>query len=228
MTKRVRILNLVKEGKTTKEISEELGYPISTIRYYREDKKDRNTNRVAEHRRKIKRKAIDYSGGRCLNCEYNKCESSLNFHHIDPKEKEIDISKGNTRSWSKIKEEVDKTILVCRNCHGEIHAGLWQPYEEIKKQEEFRKNYIDKPLVEYRDDQTSIIRKPKSESPCLICNKLTKGKYCSRKCVQKGQEKIEWPDNLAEMVIKSSKRKVAALLGVSDKAIAKRLIKIGE
>lgn len=38
-----------------------------------------------------------------------------------------------------------------------------------------------------------------------------------------GQCKIKWPNNLAELVAKSSKLQVAKMLGVSDKAVAKRL-----
>lgn len=73
---------------------------------------------------KLKQKAIDYKGGKCILCGYNKCAASLDFHHIIPNEKDFSISSGFTRSWEKIKAELEKCSLVCRNCHGEIHAGL--------------------------------------------------------------------------------------------------------
>ena len=50
---------------------------------------------------------------------------ALEFHHLDPSQKDFGISsKGYTRSWDKVKEELDKCILVCSNCHREIHSGL--------------------------------------------------------------------------------------------------------
>jgi len=34
------------------------------------------------------------------------------------------MSAGKSLSFDKLKKEADKCILVCQNCHGEIHAGL--------------------------------------------------------------------------------------------------------
>lgn len=34
--------------------------------------------------RKIKEKLIEYKGGKCQICGYNKCTSALEFHHLDP------------------------------------------------------------------------------------------------------------------------------------------------
>lgn len=71
--------------------------------------------------------ARDYKGGQCEICAYKKCSRALPFHHIDPKTKIFGISdKGLTRSWSKIQEEIEKCILLCANCHMEIHEGITQ------------------------------------------------------------------------------------------------------
>lgn len=44
---------------------------------------------------------------------------------LDPNQKDFGIgSKGYTRSFDKVKKELDKCICVCANCHREIHAGL--------------------------------------------------------------------------------------------------------
>jgi len=72
---------------------------------------------------KTKLKAIEYKGGKCQICGYNKCTRSLQFHHLDPNKKDFGIS-GGTKSFEKLKPELDKCILVCANCHGEIHDGL--------------------------------------------------------------------------------------------------------
>lgn len=73
--------------------------------------------------RKAKLKAIEYKGGKCCICGYDKCARSLTFHHLDPTKKDFGIS-GSTKSFEKLKPELDKCILVCANCHGEIHEGL--------------------------------------------------------------------------------------------------------
>jgi 5-methylcytosine-specific restriction endonuclease McrA len=87
---------------------------------------------VAARRKKLKALAIEYKGGKCFFCGYNKCNDALDFHHIVSKEKEFGLSvKGLTRSWDKIKKELDKCILVCANCHRELHAGILQLPKEI-------------------------------------------------------------------------------------------------
>jgi len=45
----------------------------------------------------------------------------LCFHHIDPSQKEFEIGNKDIR-WSLIKIEIDKCILICQNCHREIHS----------------------------------------------------------------------------------------------------------
>jgi CO dehydrogenase nickel-insertion accessory protein CooC1 len=92
--------------------------------------KDRNKNNymviaVTERRKKLKLMAIDYKGGKCCVCGYNKCVRALAFHHLDPKIKSFSLGiNGLTRSWERIKRELDKCVLVCHNCHCEIESGI--------------------------------------------------------------------------------------------------------
>ena len=67
------ISRLVEEGKTTREIAEIVGLSIHGVRYHRE-KSRRGGSRITEHRRRVKRKAINYSGDKCLKCAYNRCD----------------------------------------------------------------------------------------------------------------------------------------------------------
>ncbi len=84
-------------------------------------------NAVKKRRNKLRKMARDYKGGKCEICGYCKCDRALSFHHLDPKEKSFGLSdKGLTRSWEKIKEEIEKCILLCANCHMEIHEGITQ------------------------------------------------------------------------------------------------------
>lgn len=77
---------------------------------------------VDKRRKDLKQKALDYKGGRCELCGYNKCQEALAFHHLKPKKKDFAISgDGFTRSWERIRQELGKCILICANCHAEIH-----------------------------------------------------------------------------------------------------------
>ncbi|MCD6402557.1 hypothetical protein J7L36_01765 [bacterium] len=82
---------------------------------------------VKKRRKKLKAMAVEYKGGKCAICGYNKCLDCLVFHRLNPEEKDFGLStKGLTRSWEKIKRELDKCILLCVRCHCELHAGELQ------------------------------------------------------------------------------------------------------
>ena len=68
-----------------------------------------------------KERLILVSGGKCCCCGYNKCYSALEFHHIDPQEKDFGISSNAHIAFDKALAEIRKCILVCANCHAEIH-----------------------------------------------------------------------------------------------------------
>ena len=75
-------------------------------------------------RRKIKQWGLEYKGNKCYICGYDKCPEALDFHHIDESQKSFSLSDhGIKLDWPLIKEELDKCIVVCANCHREIHAG---------------------------------------------------------------------------------------------------------
>ena len=81
-----------------------------------------NTCLVDIRRKQRDNKMYDYKGGPCCSrCGYNKCKAALCFHHEDPSTKEFQISGNWGLSWEKTKLELDKCILVCANCHAEIH-----------------------------------------------------------------------------------------------------------
>lgn len=82
---------------------------------------------VAKRRKRLKEMVVEYKGGKCSICGYNGYVGAFDLHHIDGKTKEFGLStRGLTRSWKKLRAEADKCILVCANCHREIHAGLVQ------------------------------------------------------------------------------------------------------
>lgn len=73
-----------------------------------------------DKRYKIKKELVDYKGGKCELCGYNKSLRALQFHHTNPNEKDFNIG-GITTLNEMIMKELDKCILVCANCHSEIH-----------------------------------------------------------------------------------------------------------
>ena len=84
-----------------------------------------NTEQVQRRRDQLKILAVEYKGGCCEICGYSKYVGALEFHHIDPSLKDFSISgSGYTRSFEKMKPELDKCRMLCANCHREIHAKI--------------------------------------------------------------------------------------------------------
>lgn len=79
-----------------------------------------------------KRQFVILKGGKCSICGYNRNLAGLTFHHEDPAQKELglNIRKLSNNSISKLKKEIDKCILVCHNCHMELHYPHLQLIDE--------------------------------------------------------------------------------------------------
>lgn len=72
-------------------------------------------------------------GGSCARCGYNNCLKALEFHHLDPNKKDFTISNDHFKLLDAV-EESKKCVLLCANCHRELHEGLWS-INEIKIEE---------------------------------------------------------------------------------------------
>jgi len=129
------------------------------------------SDRVKKWRNSCKERMIQAMGGKCCICNYSKCNSALAFHHLDPTKKDLSISSAivNPKSWSKIIEELRKCILVCHNCHSEIHYGITKIPDNYPK---FNESFAD-----YKEEL----------SECIVCKKLKsiKNKTCSYQCAGK-------------------------------------------
>ena len=105
--------------------------PMAERRTY-SDRREYLIKAVQKRRKDIRGKAIAHKGGRCQLCGYDRCTEALEFHHLDSSHKDFGISsKGYTRSWGKVLEELEKCALLCANCHRELHAGLQLPRETV-------------------------------------------------------------------------------------------------
>ncbi|MCG2713101.1 MAG: hypothetical protein L6416_12375 [Candidatus Omnitrophica bacterium] len=89
------------------------------------DRREYLIEAVSKRRNKVRQMSIEYKGSKCHSCGYEKCIDALEFHHTDSSKKDFGISsKGYTRSWEKVKEELEKCMLLCANCHRELHAQI--------------------------------------------------------------------------------------------------------
>lgn len=85
--------------------------------------KEANIRGVTRRRKKIRLMAIEHLGGKCIKCGYNKYPEVMEFHHRDPLQKDFNVSKkGLTRSWERVRKEIEKCDLLCANCHRELHV----------------------------------------------------------------------------------------------------------
>lgn len=156
---------------------------------------------------RIKTILVIEKGGMCEECKRTGHPSIFDFHHINPNEKDFSISHKRTRSIKRLRIEIEKCILLCACCH--------------------RTKHINQEVWSFDLNNPYFSRRTKKLHKCpgKNCDKEVskQHKYCSRACAAQANEKIDWPSNLRELVANSSKRAVAASLGISDKAVAKRL-----
>lgn len=107
-----------------KELPQEEFY--NRYRKNREEKssycKECHNKASAEYKLKRKIEAINYLGGKCIRCGYSESPYALEFHHLDPSKKDFNIGKRITKI-ERMKEELDKCILLCANCHRIEHSG---------------------------------------------------------------------------------------------------------
>ncbi len=160
---------------------------------------------VIKTQRRNKQRAVEYLGGKCSICGYNRCLAALDFHHVDPLTKEASISHAiHCWSWKRAKKEVDKCILVCSNCHREIHNGMY----EVESLEMYFLLEITKCCLTCKSD---------------FITKNEQQKFCCAKCRSISQQVINRPskDELYKLVWDKPTIQVAEQFGVSDKAVEK-------
>ena len=174
---------------------------------------------VKRWRKSCKERIVESMGGECCLCGYKKCTSSLSLHHLDPTKKDFGIGaiRANPKNWSSIVQELRKCILVCNNCHGEIHAGLTSVPKLVTQFNECFADY----------QETSKLMELE---PCPICSK-PKPKYlrnCSLACASKSRYVVNWEIiNLENEIKNKTIVRIAEELGCSDGAVHKRLRKLG-
>jgi hypothetical protein len=83
-------------------------------------KSERGILRNSLIRRKAEREKVEMG---CKICGYNKTHLALEWHHHND-DKDYHPSDLLKRSWKAYQDEISKCVLLCSNCHREVHAGV--------------------------------------------------------------------------------------------------------
>ena len=122
-SKKYRLKNPIFCCFCKKEI--DLNDRVKGVRFCSEEcRKSKRKLNAKKHRIKIFKKFHRFKKNKgCKRCGYNKCGASLDFHHIGRKDRRITATMwyGNSKI---IKKELKRCILLCKNCHYEIHNGF--------------------------------------------------------------------------------------------------------
>ncbi len=87
--------------------------------------KEKSFIRAKRQKEKYKKAWDEYKETlECTVCGENHAPC-LDFHHLDPSEKDFNISqKVKDMSLERIKLEIEKCVVLCANCHRKVHSGF--------------------------------------------------------------------------------------------------------
>jgi predicted transcriptional regulator len=176
----------------------------------------KSSEAVKKWRENTKIRIVDSMGGKCAICGYNKCIEALDLHHLNPSDKDFSLGgiRSNPSSWVKIVAELQKCILLCSNCHREVHCGAIEIQNNFS---DFNVDFLDYKKT-FKDLTTStcpICGKPKPESNIT----------CSKKCAAQKTSKVNWESIDVVSLINEGKTKteIGEQLEVSAAAVFKRI-----
>lgn len=151
-------------------------------------------------------------GGCCQICGYKTFCGALELHHLDPKEKEFSISDAlsHPRKVQDIGAELLKCVLLCSNCHREVHGGL---------HDVTLLSVVDTTKLQKKEKPTSLC-------PCGAVIPFSQ-KFCSHSCFVKSRKSNKWEEiDLVDLVDAKGGTYVSLgkTFGVSDKTIRKHYL----
>ena len=170
--------------------------------------------------RSLKRKThlINLRGGSCEICGYNKNLSALEFHHIDrtTKESQLDSRTLSNSSMEWIMSEFEKCMVLCANCHRELHS----PDLMI----EIVNEKINKFDLDKNDKWIKLAELKKYTCSDCGCEISKWGNKC-KECTYKSRRKVDRPEKsiIFEMVTNEGYSTVAKKFGVTDNTVRKWL-----
>ena len=144
----------------------------------------------------FKKDCVDYLGGKCSRCGYDKNIVSLQFHHLDPTKKDFAISSYRSIS-DKVKKELDKCIILCANCHTEEHA-----------------------IYNRKIDRTRTIKSEPIEQNCKCGNNKTYGAESCQLChINKLREHLPDKNELQKLIENTQVSDIAKIYNVAPNTI---------
>jgi len=172
---------------------------------------------AAQKKRAIlaKLRLIDSLGGKCSSCGYDKNIASLCFHHRNPaiKKFRLDMRGLANRSSSEIVKEAAKCILLCHNCHTEIHNP------ELSMSDIRRMDLQPKIKPQSRFCMCGVKIGRSTDKMCQRCYSEHRRLHGRKKTIQ------NWPsqETLLKSLETKNKTQVARELGVSRRTLSKRI-----
>lgn len=175
---------------------------------------------VKSFRQRRKILLVEVLGGKCCICGYSKSVAALEFHHLDAKTKEFQLSSGNCRKLEEDLNEARKCILLCANCHREVHNESFHDLENMSPSfnEELAKEALGKL-------ETKVY-------VCKVCKTVigsdTKNDLC-KKCQSESRRVCERPsrEELKILIREKTFVEIAKTYQVSDNAIRKWCTSVG-
>lgn len=175
-----------------------------------------NSENVHNFVRNRKANLISLFHGKCCLCGFDQFQEALEFHHVNPEEKELKLSSQVMVSLDRQINEARKCILVCANCHRGIHAGYYEVPENWQE-------LFDEERAQFLLIQNEETRKGKKHY-CKHCGKLLPNNttYCLE-CSSIVQRVVERPprEELKQLIRTKSFVSIGKSYGVTDNAIRK-------
>jgi hypothetical protein len=117
-----QILKLYHQGKSYRQIQQIVGCSTSTISFHcGKGQKRKSYKRRQIATQKFREQLKQEAGGCCKICGYNKCLSALDFHHNNDDKTEMVSRLIRLKGFEAARQEAKKCILICANCHRELH-----------------------------------------------------------------------------------------------------------
>ena len=159
-------------------------------------------------------------GGKCSCCGYNKCSKALELHHLNPENKEFTISSNMNMAWENLVKELPKTILVCANCHREIHTNLIDNNILQSSFDQDKANEVQQIIIKNKSLKEGLT------GYCKICNKkISYGSIYCNKCAGLAKRAKKRPEKEElEKIIKKNNGNFCAvgrIFGITDNGIRK-------
>ena len=171
---------------------------------------------VKTFRQKLKNNLVYVHGGKCALCGYDKCFSALEFHHINSDDKDFSLGANANVSTEKALLESQKCIILCANCHREVHSEMIDNEKLISTYSEERAKIVLEEL--YKQKEKTI---PK----CIDCGVEISELRAIRcpACASLARRVCDRPnrEELKSLIRTLPFTSIAKKYGVSDRAIGK-------